>query len=143
MQFDFENKLTELGLSYCVHYDGFYTISSQQDGANPISVRLVSSLSVNKKVYGSKNGNEVQAIGIFKFKFFTSGLDPDILGFAFQNTVKNKVEFLIIPTQDFLKRQVKMNPRSVRRKSMVVEFWLMEDGFVFDTTNISPEGEWY
>ena len=32
---------------------------------------------------------------------------------------------------------------SVRRKGVEMVFWLMEDGHVNDTTNISPEGEWY
>lgn len=143
MQFKFENKLTDLGLSYRVHHLGFYNISSQKGGANPITVRLINSLSINNRVYGSKNGNEVRGIGIFKFKFVSSEHDPDILTFTFQNTVKNKVEFLIIPTQEFLRRHAKMNTKSVSNKSIVAVFWIMEDECVYETTDMSVEAEWY
>lgn len=143
LQIEFEQKLVELELSYMIQSDGFYTISSQKSGVNNIVVQLINSLPVNKQVSGSKNGNEVQAIGRFKFKLPSSRLEPDILSFAFPNTVKNLVEFLIIPFQEFLRRRVKMNPRSVRRKSMEVVFWLMEGECAYDTTNISVEAEWY
>ena len=143
MQIDFEKKLLELGLSYSINNEGFYTILKPRDGANLISVRLVSSLPVNKQVYGSKNGNEVQSIGRFKFKLSSSGLETDILSFAFPNTVKNRVEFIIISSQEFLRRHAQMNPKSVRRKGVEMVFWVMQDGFVYDTTNMSVEAEWY
>lgn len=143
LQIEFEKKLLELGLSYSMDDGGLYSISSQRGGANHLKVQLILALPSNKQVHGSKNGNVVQAIGIFKFKFLASGLELDILVFTFQNTVKNQVESLIIPTQEFVKRHVKFNSRSIRRKRVEMVFWLMEDGFVYDTTNISPEGEWY
>lgn len=130
-------------MSYSVHHLGFYNISSQKGGANPITVRLINSLSINNKVRGRRNGNEVQAIGLFKFKFSSSRRKPDILSFAFHNTVKNQVEFLIVPTMEFLIRHFKMHPGASSSKSLMVEFWLMEDGSVYDTTNISVEAEWY
>ena len=33
--------------------------------------------------------------------------------------------------------------RYVRPKRVEMVFWLMADGFVYDATNISVEGEWY
>ena len=143
MQIEFENKLTELGWSYSIHHDDFYTISSKKGGANNIVVRLISTLPINKQVHCSKNGTEVQAIGRFKFKLQSSRLEPDILSFAFHNTVKNRVEFLIIPLHEFLRRRVNMNPRSARSKMVMMTIWLFEDGQVYDTSNLSPEGEWY
>ena len=140
MQIEFDKKLAAMGLSYNVHHDVFYTISSLTGRENHSVVRLILSLPVNKQVYGSKNGNEVQAIGRFKFKLPSLGIEPDILSFAFQNTVKNRAEFIIIPSQEFLRRHAQMNPKSVRRKGVEMVFWLMEDGFVYDTTNISAEG---
>lgn len=140
---EFEKKLIEFGMSYTINNEGFYTILNQKRLGNPITVRLISSLPVNNQISGSKNDNEVQGIGIFKFKFISSGHDPDILTFAFQNYVKNKVEFLIIPTHEFLKRHFKIYPGSFCHKSVIVEVWLMEDGFVYDTTSLSLEGEWY
>jgi len=143
LQIEFERKLFELGLSYTVIQDDFYTISNPSGGGNHIIVRLIPSLHVNKQLHGSKNGNDIQAIGLFKFKLPSSGQRPDILVFAFHNTIKNKVEFIIIPSQEFWIRQAKKNPESIRRKRVELVLWLMEDGFVYDTTNISAEGEWY
>jgi len=143
LQLDFENKLSQLGLSYSVHHDAYYTISIRIDSENPSVVRLMQSLRVNNRVHVSKNGNQILAIGLFKNKFLTSVFEPDILVFAFQNPVKNQAEFLIVPTLEFCRRHVEMNSKSVRRKGIEMVFWLMEDGFVFDATNISVEAEWY
>lgn len=143
MQIEFEKRLAELGLSYSVHHDAFFTISSRTGSKNHTVVQLIHSLPVNNRVHGSKNGIEVQAIGRFIFKLPSSGLEPDILSFAFPNTVKNRVEFLIIPILEFLRRHVKMNTGNVRGIKVEIVFWLMLDGSVFDTTNISIEAEWY
>lgn len=143
LQIEFEKKLHGFGLSYTVNWDDLYTISSQSGGGNHIIVRLILSLPTIKQVDGSKNGNEVQAIGLFKFNFLASRPEPDIFAFVFQNPVKNKVEFLIIPTQEFLRRRIKMHPGSVCLKSSEMVIWLMQDGHVYDTTNMSVEAEWY
>ncbi len=143
LQNDFEKKLTELGLSYGVHNDALYTILNKQVGANAITVRLINSLPINKQIHCSNNGNDVQAVGRFKFNLSSSGLDPDILGLAFKNTLKNRVEFILVPLQEFLRRRVKTNPSSVYHKRVVMTIWLFENGHTYDTTNISPEGEWF
>jgi hypothetical protein len=36
-----------------------------------------------------------------------------------------------------------MNLGINRCKQVELVLWLFEDGHVYDTTNISPEGEWY
>lgn len=143
MQFEFEKKLAELGLSYTINNDSYYTILNLRRVGNQITVRLLSSLSVDKQVYGSKNGNEVHSIGVFKFKYLQSGHDPGILGFTFHNLVKNRAEFLLVPSQEFLRRRFNKNPSVVSHKSIVVIFWVMEDECVYDTTNMSVEAEWY
>ena len=130
LQIEFERRVVELGLYYSVNNENYYTITSQSGGGNHIIVRLISSLPIIKQEHGSKNANDIQAIGLFKFKFFASGLEPDIFVFTFQNTFKNQLEFLIIPTQELLRRHVKKNPGSVRRKSVKMVFWLMEDGLL-------------
>lgn len=132
-----------MGLFYKVHKDGFYTISSRTDSENHSVVRLIESLPFNNRVHGSKNGNDVQAIGRFKFKFPSSELEPDIFVFAFHNTSKKQVEFLIIPKKEFLRRHTRMNPQSPRRKSMMLVFWLMDNECIYNATNITPEAEWF
>lgn len=142
MQIEFEKKLIELGLSCSFHNDGLYTITTQKGGGNHIFVRLISSLPSTKQLHGSKNGNDVQAVGRFKFKFPTEPV-PDILVFTIPNIVNNQIEFIVIPNQEFLKRHFKLNPGSIRRKRVGLVLWIMEDKCVYDTTNISPEGEWF
>jgi hypothetical protein len=143
LRIELEKKLIELGLSYRRNDDGFYSISNHNGGGNHTKVQLELSLQPVIHIHDSKNGVDVQAIGLFKFKFPLSGNEPDLFIFAFQNLIKNHSEFLIIPTQEFERRHVKMHSGSVRRKSVNMVCWLMHDGSVFDTTNISVEGEWY
>lgn len=143
MQIEFEKMLLQLGVSYRMYDGDFYAISNQSGSGNPLTVRLISTLPVDKLVHGSKNGIDVQAIGLFKFKLTSSCQEPDIFAYAFSNNFKIQVEFIIIPRNEFLRRHGKLNPKHINSKRTEVEFWLMQDGSLYDTTNISPEGEWY
>lgn len=143
LQIEFEKKFMELGLSFNVYSGDFYTISIQTGSETHFVVQLISSLPVNKQAHGSKNGNNVLAIGLFKFKLPTLGLEPDILVFPFQNTVKNQVEYIIIPTDALMSRLGWKCPNYSRQKSVELTFWLMQDRSVYETTNISVEAEWY
>ena len=143
VQNEFENRLLELGLSYNRCDNDVYTLSCKRGSGINIIVQLNSSLPSIKEIHGSKNGNELQGIGIFEFKFFTSGLVPAIFVFAFQNTLQYQIEFLIIATDDFQKRLACKNPAYVSNKRVEIVFWLMQDGSVYNTTNISVEAEWY
>ena len=115
MQIEFEKKLIELGLSYRINNDDFYSISSHNGGRNHIKVQLILSLPPVKHIHGSKNGVDVQAIGLFKFKFPLSGNEPDLFIFALQNLIKNQAEFLIIPTDELMTRLASKNPGYVRQ----------------------------
>lgn len=141
MQIEFEKKLVELGLSYSLNYDDFYTISSQPIGGNRIIVRLISSLPSNNQVNGSKNGNGIQGIGIFKFQHSLKGQEPDLWIFAFQNTFKNRAEFIIIPIKELTRKLIEGNRYSTKNQQIV--FWLIPDNCLYETTNIGIEGEWY
>lgn len=141
MQIEFEKKLHEIGLSYSVNNNDTYVITNQNGGGNQIKVQLILSLQTLKGSHDSKNGNNVQAIGIFKIPIF--GQESDLFIFTIQNPIKNKVDFLIIPTDELMCRLVSKNPSSVRHRRTEMVFWVMQDGFVYNTTNISVEAEWY
>lgn len=143
IQIQFEKKLIELGLSYRRNGDDFYSISSHNGVGNHIKVLLVSSLPPVINIHGSKNGIDVQAIGLFKFKFPLFGNEPDLFILALQNLIKPQFEFLIIPKDELLSRLTGKNPWYVRNQRMEMVYWLLQDGFVYDATNISAEGEWY
>ena len=143
IQIQFEKKLIELGLSYRRSGDDFYSISSHNGVGNHIKVQLEISLQPVIHIHGSKNGIDIQAIGLFKFTFPLSGNEPDLFIFALQNLIKPQTEFLIIPKDELLSRLTGKNPWYVRSQRMEMVFWLLQDGFVYDATNISAEGEWY
>lgn len=143
LQIEFENKLQDLGVSYIRDDGEFYSITSYKGGVEKLTAELILSLPADRQVHGSKNGNDVQAIALFKFKFSSSQRKPDILVCVFNNERKNKPEFIIISSNELLRRFIKNHPRSKQQKNIEMVFWLMEDGYVYDTTNISPEGEWF
>lgn len=141
MQIEFEKKLTEHGLSYSVNYDHFYTLSSQTGGGNHLTVQLISSLPVTKEELGSKNGNDIQAIGLFNIKPPIEGQEPDLLILALQNPVKNRFEFLIIPPRELTRRLIEGKRYSTENQKIV--YWLLPDNCLYLTTDIGIESEWY
>jgi hypothetical protein len=140
---EIEEKLTELGLSYSIHNDDLYTITSQNGVGTHIKVQLVSSLPPVKEIHGSKNGVEIQAIGLFKFTFPLYGNEPDLFIFTIPNFIKNQADFLIIPKGELWRRLASKMPCVARRQRIEIVFWLLHDAFTYDATNISAEGEWY
>lgn len=141
LQIEFEKKLVELGLSFCVNSDNLYIISSQTGGGNHLTVRLISSLPSIKQVHGSNNGNDIQGIGLFRFKLASERQEPDLCIFSLQNTVKNRVEFIIIPPLELRRRLIERNLFSNENQKIVL--WLMSDNSLYETTDIGSEGEWY
>jgi hypothetical protein len=143
IQIQFEKKLIELGLSYRRSGDDFYSISSHNGVGNHIKVQLEISLQPVIHIHGSKNGIDIQAIGLFKFTFPLTEIEPDQFIFAIPNFIRNQADFLIIHTGELWRRLASKNPGHVRSKRIEIVFWLLRDGFVYDATNISAEGEWY
>lgn len=143
LQIEFEERLSDFRVSYVRDKDDFYTITRYKGGEEKLTVQLILSLPIDNQVYGSKNGNEVQAIGLFKFKFPSSRRKPDIFTFVFHNERKNKAEFIMISLDEFHRRHIKRYAGSFHWRIIKMVFWLMEDGYVYDITNFSPEGEWF
>ena len=67
MKTEFERKLKEEGYSYNLNPDGYYKISKINRIDLPIKVQLVESKPINEIIHGSQNGNEIDAIGYFRF----------------------------------------------------------------------------
>lgn len=106
-----------------------------------ISTQLLVSTKINPTKHGSHNGNETHGIGVFKFSLPPLELKPDYIIMAFENTITGNAEFLVIEYDDLIQRLTKRN--RVNANTAEVWFWLMPDRCVFETTNISIEGEWY
>jgi hypothetical protein len=143
LQIEFEKRLADFSVSYVRDKDDFYSITKYKGGEEKLTAQMILSLPVDNQILGSKNGNDIQAIGLFKFKFPLSRRKPDIIVFAFKNKLKNKAEFIIISSNEFIRRFIKNHPGSNQHKNIEMAFWLMDDRVVFDVTNISAEGEWF
>jgi len=143
MKKEFEGKIIELGFSFGSSIDGFYILRDGQDINHWVNIQLIESILPNMQKYGSKNGNEIQAIGIFIFKRIKTVPKPDFFIFTFRNSHNNLPEYLIIPEDELERRLITANSDSNCYKMIKLVFWLMKDGSVYNTTNISPEGEWY
>lgn len=107
----------------------------------PIMVQLVISRPINPIIHGSQNGNEIDAIGYFRFKLSTDE-KPDIVIFEFQHLRDSSSVYMIIPAETLRNRLGKNKIKSLSKEYFELRLWLME-GQLFDTTNFGLEAEWY
>ena len=138
---DFRNKLKEERYSYSLNPYGYYVISPINRINLPMVVQLVQSKPIDQIIHGSQNGNEVDAIGYFRFRLDTEK-KPDIVTFVFQQLKDNRPVFMIIPAEILRARLLKNKIRSLSNEYFELRLWLM-DGKLFDTTNFGLEAEWY
>ena len=141
MRTEFESKLKEKRYSYNLETNGYYNITPTNRIQIPIKVQLVKSNPVNKIIHGSQNGNEIDAIGYFRFKLATEE-KADIIIFEFQHLKDGSSVYMIIPAETLRKRLEKNIIRSRSHEYFELRLWLM-DGQLYDTTNLGLEGEWY
>jgi hypothetical protein len=140
---EFEKKLGELGLSYQGYPDNFYLLHHDNNVNRIYEAKLICSDQTDKLEYGSRNGNIVQSIGVFKFKISKADCEPDfyILGFASSNY--QRTDFVIIPAEDFNRRLIKKSRYSTASHRISIVFWLMDDRFLYDCTGVGIEWEWF
>ncbi len=120
--------------------DDFYMIQKNRESRH-ISFQLVISGKTTIKTHGSHNGNKTDGIGVFMFDFFTGKPLPDYFIFGFENWVKGIAEFVAVSYSDLLDRLTK---RSLLNENKVeMWLWLMPDNYVYETTNINFQSEWY
>jgi hypothetical protein len=140
---EFEKKLGELGLSYQGYPDNFYLFRHNNDVSRTFKVKLICSAQADELEHGSRNGNVIQSIGVFKFKLLTADSDTDfyILGFASSNY--QRTDFVIIPADDLNRRLIKKSRNSTETHRISIVFWLMDDRFLYDCTGVGIEWEWF
>jgi hypothetical protein len=143
MKTDFEKKLKELGFSYKCHTDDFYILCKDNEADSIIKAQLISSEPIDVLKHGSRNRNVIQSIGFFKLRIQAVVIESDYFVLAFPNTINHCGEFIIIPKIELMKRLNKENRISTDNQEIEMVFWLMTDNCLYDTTNISIEGEWY
>jgi hypothetical protein len=141
MKTEFESKLRKEGYSYNIDPIGYYNISPIKRLSLPIKVQLVKSKPINEIIHGSQNGNEIDAIGFFRFKLATEE-KPDIIIFEFEHSRDDSSVYMIIPEEPLRERLEKNIIRSRSNEYFELRLWLMDDQ-LYDTTNLGLEGEWY
>jgi hypothetical protein len=140
---EFEKNLKEFNFSYQCNTAGFYSLSQNNDTKSILNVQLIMSEPSDEVIHGSRNNNEIQAIGSFKLRTPRKNKSLEFLILAFQNISKHCVEFIIIPTKELKRRLVKRNRISSDNWEIEIVFWLMPDNRLYETTYISVEAEWY
>jgi hypothetical protein len=143
MKAEFEKKLSDLGFSYQSKPNEFYILYTNNNAASSINVQLICTEPVDEIKYGSRNGNVIESIGLFKFKLNAGRSESDFITFAFQNSIKHQIEYIIIPTEELKHRLIKRNRLHSENHIYKLVFWLMPDGFIYNCTDIGIEGEWY
>jgi hypothetical protein len=141
----FKEKLNEIGFSYRSFSDKYYILNLKNDINHSIRVLFLRSEMVDEKIHGSRNGNVIQSIGYFTIRSFTEITNVDYLIMAFQNTLRIDIEYIIVPPSELIRRRENMfghQPKRSRRRIELM-FWLMPDRKLYETSGISPEGEWY
>jgi hypothetical protein len=139
----FEKKLKELGFSYKSITAGSYIMYKNNDTDRTINIQLILSEPIEVVIHGSRNNNKIQAISLFNLRFPTEVQEQEFLILAFPNTSNHGFEFIIIPKRELIKRLNRENRISSKNQEVEIIFWFMPDGFLYDCTNISIEGEWY
>lgn len=144
MNTEFEKNLIRLGFSYQRHTDDLYILSRNDDERLQIKVQFISAEPNLEVLRSSPNGNKLQAVGSFKLTLMK---ENDIFVFAFENTIKICVEFIIISSKEF-KRRLFESYRIFRDNHILsIVFWLLADGYndnkLYETTDFGIEWEWY
>ena len=124
-----QQKIVHFAPEFIVHFTPEYSFQLVLAGKSDI------------KTHGSHNGNKTNGIGVFRFDFYTGKPLPDYFIFGIENRVTGIAEFVVVSYSDLLDRLTK---RSLLKENKVeMWLWLMPDNYVYETTNISLQSEWY
>lgn len=140
---EFEKKLVRLGFSYQWLTDDLYILSRNDDERLKIRAQFISAEPVSEVLRWSHNGNKLQAVGSFKVNLMSVTKGNDLLIFAFENTVNQCLEFLIISSNELKRRLIESYRFSKDNQVLRIVFWLMADGNPYETTDVGIEWEWY
>ena len=140
---EFEERLAALGFDF-QHYESHSSsFILTKDGSRKVTAQLVGSEPLGGVIHRSNNGNEITAIGYFKLNLQNKAIEPDFFILAFENTINKGIEFIIIPTEEIMRRFLKNNRKSKGSHKISIVFWLMDDRFLYECTDVAVEWEWF
>ena len=104
-------------------------------------LQLVISEPIDIEMHGSHNGNIVDGIGVFSFAWPDTDNTPEYFVMAFENLTNRNAEFVMIESSELFRRLEAR--KRIYENQAYFWLWMMDDLKVYETTNISLEGEWY
>jgi len=140
---DFLEKIKEYNLNVYFNRNNYFILIQGNDSSRIVCVELICSTKVIPQVHGSHNNTSVTSIGRFKFNIPKWEDKIHYYVFAFLNTENHNIEYVIAKDEILRNRFQKRNRIPQNSKKAELTFWLMPEHKVYDTTNISIEGEWY
>lgn len=140
---ELEYLLKERGFSYRERSNDIFEIVSHKNVLMEVTAKLIISDQVDPLFHGTKNGTEIKAIGCFSFEQL-NGKEFDYYILAFSNKADNCLEFAILPFSE-LKHRLESRSQIIApgNDKIELELWLLPDDFLFETTNLGAEGEWW
>lgn len=139
----FENKLDELGMSYQHNSEDSYLLFNTTVSKQTVKVKLILSIKSYNVELGSHNGNLVPTIGSFKFKIPPTQNDSELYVLVFGSTNPPRAYFIIIPSDELTKRLVPKVRNLYAGCRISVDFWLLDNKFLYDCTHAGIEWKWY
>ena len=140
---ELSKKLSELGIIVHEESGSTFRLKLNKDDLSSVMIELVTSEPIIERLHGTKNNTPITAIGYFKFKLSLEGNEPNFYIFALNNAVENKVEFVVVPTDELINRIASRKRITDKVQETELKFWLLPNKMVFDTTSLGAEGEWW
>jgi len=138
-----DDGLTEHGFYNQHDADNNYSIASNNKPDRITKAKLIGSEPIDKIKHGTKNNTEITAIGYFRFKLSPEVIEPNFYIFAFSNTADNKVEFVIVPTDELINRLNQRKCITDKDQETELLLWLLPDALIFEVTFFGGEGLWW
>ena len=139
----FLKTLREHDLNVYFNRNNYFILIHGNDSSRIVCVELICSSKIIPEVHGSHNNNAITSMGHFKFTIPKWEDKITYYAFAFLNTENHNVEYAIIPDKVLRERFIKQKRIPDSTKKAELTLWLMPDNRVYDTTDLSMEGEWY
>jgi len=139
----FLEALKEKGLTVYFNKNNFFILIKGNDSSRIVAVEFVTSTRVKQEIHSSPNGNILSGIGRFKFSIPKWEDKINYYIFAFLNTPNREIEYVIVPDVVLRERLKNRNHFPEKGNKAQLSLWLMPDRKVYDTTDLSIEGEWY
>jgi len=137
----YEQKLEDLNCTFWRESSCTYCVSPK-GLTTAFKINLFTSEINSREKLISPNGNSLLSVAKFRIRQVKlANSEYTVLGFINMKTLET--EFVVISTNEFVKKLSIREPESINSQIVNLRFWLMEDRSLFETVNMSLEGEWY